>query len=319
MNTGRSHGILWCRSACLLYNEGRFLSLRVLRWIEKEAFMNAAWGYAGMALAVASLPFKHWTNYEAQITRHTIEDAAWQGRGRLRIALVSDFHDGDGIWSGRALARLVRKEQVDLICITGDLFTPDRDGREALAFLDDVCEWRPIYFVTGNHDEGMPEAALLKERIGRVFGVHVLDNRKVRVRVKEGWVEIFGVRDRTAYASEDAWLWELQQLLTEAAPPEEDYRILLCHRPEQTALFDQLRQHLVLSGHAHGGQWRLGRRGVYAPGQGVLPHYTRGIYKRRKKAPYTLAVSSGFAVDPLIPRLGNRPELVILDIVAPKR
>lgn len=128
--------------------------------------MNAAWGYAGMALAVASLPFKHWTNYEAQITRHTIEDAAWQGRGRLRIALVSDFHDGDGIWSGRALARLVRKEQVDLICITGDLFTPDRDGREALAFLDDVCEWRPIYFVTGNHDEGMPEAALLKE-IGR--------------------------------------------------------------------------------------------------------------------------------------------------------
>ena len=99
MNTGRSHGILWCRSACLLYNEGRFLSLRVLRWIEKEAFMNAAWGYAGMALTVASLPFKHWTNYEAQITRHTIEDAAWQGRGRLRIALVSDFHDGDVIWS----------------------------------------------------------------------------------------------------------------------------------------------------------------------------------------------------------------------------
>ena len=107
--------------------------------------------------------------------------------------------------------------------------------------------------------------------------------------------------------------------MTETAPPEEDYRILLCHRPEQTALFDQLRQHLVLSGHAHGGQWRLGRRGVYAPGQGVLPHYTRGIYKRRKKAPYTLAVSSGFAVDPLIPRLGNRPELVILDIVAPER
>lgn len=150
--------------------------------------MNAAWGYAGMALTVASLPFKHWTNYEAQITRHTIEDAAWQGRGRLRIALVSDFHDGDGIWSGRALARLVRKEQVDLICITGDLFTPDRDGREALAFLDDVCEWRPIYFVTGNHDEGMPQAELLKARISRIFGVHVLDNRKVRVRVKEaGW------------------------------------------------------------------------------------------------------------------------------------
>ena len=33
---------------------------------------------------------------------------------------------------------------------------------------------------------------------------------------------------------------------------------------------------LILSGHAHGGQWRIGRRGVYAPGQGLLPFKIRG-------------------------------------------
>lgn len=278
--------------------------------------MNIAWGCAGLAFAAASLPFKQWTSYEAQITRRTLEDARWQGRGRLRIALVSDFHDGDGIWSGRALARLVKKEQVDLICVTGDLFTPERDGSEAIAFLQGVADWRPVYFVSGNHDEGMPEREALMDAIARQFGVHVLDNRKVRVRVREGWVEIFGVRDRTAYLDEDHWLWQVQQNLRALKPEEEDaYRILLCHRPEQTALFDQLGQQLVLSGHAHGGQWRLGKRGVYAPGQGMLPRYTKGLYRRGKRSPYMLAVSSGFAVDARVPRIANRPELVILDIV----
>lgn len=278
--------------------------------------MNVAWGVAGLVCTVASLPLKQLTNYEAQITRKTIVDEAWQGRGRLRIALVSDFHDGDGIWSGRVLARLVRKEQVDLICITGDLFTPERDGSEAIAFLRGVCDWRPVYFVSGNHDEGMPERDALLNALAHKFGIHVLDNRNVRVRVKESWLDIFGVRDRTAYTDEDNWLWHVQQCLHESSIGDsKDYRVLLCHRPEQTSLFDQLSQHLVLSGHAHGGQWRLGRRGVFAPGQGVLPRYSKGSYRRRKHAPYTLAVSGGFAVDPHVPRMNNRPELVILDIV----
>lgn len=280
--------------------------------------MNIGWGCASLLLAAASMPFKVWTNYDAQITRYTLEDAAWQGCGRLRIALVSDFHDGDGIWSGRALARLVHREQVDLICITGDFFEPGRSGAQALDFLDGVCDWRPVYFVSGNHDEGMADYALLKDQISRMFGVHVLDNRAVRVRVKESWVELLGVRDKTAYADEDQWLWHIQQNLKEQQAPDNDYRILLCHRPEQTALFDQLQQHLVLSGHAHGGQWRLGRHGTYAPGQGVLPRYTKGIYQRGKKALYHLVVSSGFAVDPRIPRLNNQPELVILDILHPE-
>ncbi len=277
--------------------------------------MNIGWGCAGLILAAASVPFKAWSNYEAKITRYTLEDANWQGRGRLRIALVSDFHDGDGIWSGRALARLVRREQVDLICITGDFFEPGREGKQAFDFLDGVCDWRPVYFVSGNHDEGMADYSLLKERISRVFGVHVLDNRGVRVRVKESWVELFGVRDRTAYSDEDQWLWHVQQQLKEQRAFRDDYRVLLCHRPEQTALFDQLQQHLVLSGHAHGGQWRFGRRGTFAPGQGFLPRYTKGVYHRGKKAPYALIVSSGFAVDPHVPRLNNQPELVIIDIV----
>lgn len=277
--------------------------------------MNIFWGTFGSVCALASLPFKAWASYEAQVTRLTIEDPAWKGKGRLRLAIVADFHDGDGIWSGRALARLVQREAVDLICICGDFFEPGRSGREACDFLDGVCEWRPIYFVSGNHDEGIADLAALKEMVSRRFGVHVLDDRNVRVRVKEAWVDILGVRDRTAYGDDDRWLWQVQQKLRERSAETEDYRILMCHRPEQTALFDQLHEHLVLCGHAHGGQWRWGRLGTFAPGQGLLPRYTRGMYKRGKKRPYHILVSGGFAVDPHIPRLNNRPELVIVDVV----
>ena len=298
----------------LIYNETEQKGTRA--YVEGEVLMNVGWSCAGLALALSSLPLKKLTNYEAKITRHTIEDPAWNGNRRLRIALISDFHDGDGIWSGRALARLVRKEQVDLIFLAGDFFEPGRDGFEALTFLDGVCQWRPVYYVSGNHDEGMADFEALKNDISRFWGVHVLDNRKIRVRVHGTWIEIFGVRDQTAYANEDLWLYDIQQILRkDVASSHEEYRMLLCHRPEHTALFDQLNKNIVFCGHAHGGQWRLKNQGIFAPGQGLFPRYTKGIYKRGKRAPYHFVVGSGFAVDPMVPRFNNQPELVIVDIV----
>ena len=57
------------------------------------------------------------------------------------------------------------------------------------------------------------------------------------------------------------------------------YKILLCHYPHyyERCLKD-VPVDLVLSGHAHGGQWRIFGRGVYAPHQGLFPKYTSGIH-----------------------------------------
>ena len=49
---------------------------------------------------------------------------------------------------------------------------------------------------------------------------------------------------------------------------EDGYKILLCHHPEYWSLRDPMlrdkRIDLVLSGHAHGGQWRICGRGLFA-------------------------------------------------------
>ena len=80
---------------------------------------------------------------------------------------------------------------------------------------------------------------------------------------------------------------------------------------------------LVIAGHAHGGQWRFFGQGLFAPGQGILPRFTGGLYRGRKHlrgqaAPLSsesplLLVSRGLGNQIRIPRLWNREELVYID------
>ena len=61
---------------------------------------------------------------------------------------------------------------------------------------------------------------------------------------------------------------------------------------------------LVLAGHAHGGQIRIREQGVYAPGQGLFPRYTKGVVDGR------MIVSAGAGNPVHMPRWGNPCEIV---------
>lgn len=56
-----------------------------------------------------------------------------------------------------------------------------------------------------------------------------------------------------------------------------------------------------------GGQWRIFNHGVFAPGQGLWPKYTKGIYENR------LIVSAGLSNTAGIPRFFNPTEVVYID------
>ena len=68
---------------------------------------------------------------------------------------------------------------------------------------------------------------------------------------------------------------------------------------------------LVLSGHAHGGQIRIFGQGIFAPGQGVLPKYIKGVYK---VGDGQMIVSAGMSNSYLVPRIWNRKEVVYIAI-----
>ena len=69
----------------------------------------------------------------------------------------------------------------------------------------------------------------------------------------------------------------------------------------------QTGRELVLSGHAHGGQWQFFGHGVWAPGQGWWPRYTKGVYVGR------LVVSAGLSNTTWVPRICNPTEVVYIE------
>ena len=92
------------------------------------------------------------------------------------------------------------------------------------------------------------------------------------------------------------------------------FKLLLCHHPEYYPVYIKpLDIDIILSGHAHGGQWRLFGRGVFAPGQGLFPALTSGVYDNR------LVVSRGLANTAGVPRIFNPTELVIVKLIPQSR
>ena len=87
-------------------------------------------------------------------------------------------------------------------------------------------------------------------------------------------------------------------------------KVLICHHPEYYPKYlKDMPIDIIVSGHAHGGQWRFFGRGVFAPGQGLFPKYTSGVYDGR------LVVSRGLKKTIIPPRIFNPREVVIIDVV----
>lgn len=70
---------------------------------------------------------------------------------------------------------------------------------------------------------------------------------------------------------------------------------------------------LVLSGHAHGGQFRVPFiGGIIAPNQGLFPKFDAGKYIKNNT---TMIVSRGIGNSIIPVRFNNRPEIVIVELI----
>ncbi|MBQ3707749.1 MAG: metallophosphoesterase [Clostridia bacterium] len=239
------------------------------------------------------------------------------GPGPLRLAVCADFHSAyRPMPVEKAIARL-GDVRPDLILGPGDFFNysdeiavDDFSNRNALAFLRGAAAIAPVYYSTGNHDRGLsPE----NRRILEDAGVHPLLNEFVHVgALVIGGLSSTGPVGRHRLRPED--LPDCGTFLDDFAR-EPGFHILLCHHPEYwEPLVRDRGIELTAAGHAHGGQWRLFGRGIYAPGQGLFPRYTSGLYASGSSE--ILAVSRGMTNSmPLIPRFFNPTEILVLEIV----
>lgn len=273
------------------------------------------------------------------ITEYTIT----AGTG-LTIALAADLHNRP---CGEIL-RILTERRPDLIAIAGDLvdgringsYSPLPDSilkteTNAFEFLKQAVKIAPTYYALGNHEIALSNADF---EVIRSIGVIMLDNtfRTIRNELHIGGLTSASVtanrRLRREHPELDWWNLRHELTITErekyseiAHMPESAWldgfekldgcKVLICHHPEYWAVQEPFlcgRNFLaVLSGHSHGGQIRIGNQGLFAPGQGFLPKYTAGVHQRGSSH---LAISRGLANTARIPRIHNRPELVLVGI-----
>lgn len=241
-------------------------------------------------------------------------------------AIVADLHDRPY----EAILPILDAQRPDLILIPGDLTerldsSPDEVTRPGLDLLPACAAIAPTYYSLGNHEIGGCHGRIYKARLageGELppFVMHEGWRETIQksgaVLVDQGYVTHVGrgcgdgllIGGQASGLLNPAWQPDLSWL--EKFTGAEGYKLLLCHHPEY---FDRyLRPYdidITVSGHAHGGQWRIFGRGVYAPDQHLFPRYTSGVHENR------LVISRGVAnTVPLVPRFFNPCEVVMVTV-----
>lgn len=252
-----------------------------------------------------------WSNFALEVSEYKVSSKnAEQSYDGFRIAHVSDLHNAEMGEGNEQLLDAIRKSNPDIIAITGDMIDSQRTNvAVALAFAEKAVKIAPCYYVTGNHESRTSEYRSLKQGLIDL-GVKVLEDEKVEITRMSKTITLIGVND-PAFSSGNSDADIMQNKLHGLARGE-DYTVLLSHRPELFDVYVQNGVDLVLSGHAHGGQFRvpfLG--GLVAPNQGLFPQYDGGVYKSGET---TMIVSRGIGNSAFPFRINNRPELVIVDL-----
>ena len=266
----------------------------------------AALAAVGTAAAAASVPYFHRQNTEVTAAHYTFRSAKVKGALEgFRITQISDLHNREFGRDNCRLLALTEAQLPDLLVITGDLMDSyHTDLDRALNSAGRLARIAPCYYVTGNHEQRM---SLRRQtefyRALAAAGVVVLRNEAVTLGMGESF-RLLGVdcnQGRT-----DALL----RLMADR--PVDELNILLSHKPHYAQYYERAGVDLVLTGHAHGGQWRLpGVGAIYAPGQGLLPKYTAGMYRLGKTV---MCVSRGLGNSSFPLRLENKPELVTVTL-----
>ena len=246
---------------------------------------------------------------ELTVRRYTVESG--KVTAPVRLAVLSDLHACDyGAGQGELLDA-VAEQDPDLVLLAGDIVDdrPELPEERALFTVEALAERWPVYYVTGNHEYRTGRAAEIKTRIA-ARGAVVLEGEAVSVTAAGQTLRLCGIDDPKAGEE----VWEAQLDRAAAGLDGAHFSILLSHRPERVEDYTGRGFDLVLSGHAHGGQWRIPGlvNGLAAPNQGLLPRYAGGAYQIGDA---TLIVSRGLARESTrLPRLYNPPELVIVDL-----
>jgi len=238
-------------------------------------------------------------------------------KSSLSFVCISDLHSWHYGRDNRKLLKLIAEQKPSFIVIAGDMITRRATEKqlgsivELIKRLDSIA---PVYYATGNHefDYFSKNGAELLDRIADT-GAAVLYDSFADVTAGDNNLRIGAASGRYFDGSENDGntLKMLESIGKDDLPS-----VAIIHQPEN--IFNQEKRSewtadLYISGHTHGGVWRIPCvGGVMSPAEGLFPKYDKGEYLIDGKMP--LIINSGLSGYYFIPRVFNRPEISRIEL-----
>lgn len=228
------------------------------------------------------------------------------------IVQISDLHNKKFGRKQQYLMDQIKELDPDMIVVTGDIVDSNHtDIDTAVTFLEEAMKMAPCYYVTGNHERWLDDDVYdqLMSRIEQT-GTIILDNEVTSINTESDDKE--NTADLVLIGLDDGSL--LGNTLHELSKDidKEKFVVLLAHEPQNMEFYCMENVDLILSGHAHGGQFRLPIvGGLVAPDQGFLPKYTEGLHVEND---VVMIISRGLGNSIIPLRIMNQPDIVCVEL-----
>lgn len=254
----------------------------------------------------------------------------------VRAVFLSDLHQASFGEENAELTDAVASQQPDVILIGGDMVNDERTNIElAVNLCAELAQIAPVYYGMGNHEnkavyginlyeDDLEAAGVSPQDAGdfsqlvrddslfrglEAHGVTVLQNTSASVEINGNRLLIGGVS-----TSVDAfWPYSGDFFMDFTSQKDAGFKILISHFPSTVSRYmDGFDVDLALSGHNHGGIVRI-------PGFGGLLSYDEGWFPSNDAGEshlgdMTFIISRGLGNHGMIPRIFNKPELVVIDL-----
>ena len=241
-----------------------------------------------------------------------------------KFAVISDLHSNVYKVNLDAVYEAIASAGVDAVLLCGDIFNgkPADDITEAMDFVKKLADKFAVFMALGNHEYRLAmNPDIYGDKIWQIIdalqecGVAILSDETVILEKGNEQLALSGLEiDGIFYKRRPPVMGEGLVKMHLGDAKEDVFQLLMAHHPRYFKNYANWGADLVLSGHVHGGTVRLfGKKGVIGTDFRLFPKYCGGMYEEFGSK---MIVSRGLGTHTIKVRIGNRPELIMVKILA---
>ena len=260
-----------------------------------------------------------------EISEYTVKTGKLpKGFAGFNFAVISDLHSNVYKVDLEKVIQAISDSNVDAVLMAGDIFNSKAsdDITEAMDFVKKLADVFPVFFALGNHEYRLAmNPDVYGDRIWQIIegleeaGVVILSDETIVLEKDEAKLAVSGLEiDSVFYKRRPPVMGEGLVKMHLGDADREVFQLLLAHNPKYFENYANWGADLVLSGHVHGGTVRFfGKKGVIGTDFRLFPKYCGGIYEEGDSK---MIVSRGLGTHTIKVRIGNKPELIYVKILA---